>query len=197
MGPQRLRVRLPRPLNRKLPLRPYSWEEAVGTSILSEAGNGMNRRDELLIMCKALKQGGKFVVITDRLILIVSCFSLVDYDKPEFRGVPANPEWVIEAEIGMDSIIHAGASGEVVHIVGSSPDPMSRHSQHHPIKRGGGTRVKRWSSPAAPLPLYQTNLEFSCREEADELLQVLLSVIEKGKERGWGCGYILHQSNLK
>ncbi|KAJ6753416.1 VACUOLAR PROTEIN SORTING-ASSOCIATED PROTEIN VPS13 [Salix purpurea] len=37
MGPQCYRVRLPRPLSRELPLRPYSLEEAVGTSVLMEA----------------------------------------------------------------------------------------------------------------------------------------------------------------
>ncbi|KAK7832237.1 vacuolar protein sorting-associated protein 13a [Quercus suber] len=31
MGSQRFRAPLPRPLSRELPLRPYSWEDAVGT----------------------------------------------------------------------------------------------------------------------------------------------------------------------
>ncbi|KAE9461490.1 hypothetical protein C3L33_06604, partial [Rhododendron williamsianum] len=195
VGPQRLRVRLPRPLSRELPLMPYSWEEAVGTSILAEAENGLKLKEEVLIMCKALKQGGKFVVITERLILIVSCLSLVDFGGPEFQGVPVDPEWVIEAEIGIDSIIHADTSAEVVHIVGSSSDPLLRQNQ---LKRGGGgARAKRWNNPPTTLPLYQTNLEFSCKEEAEELLRVLLSTIEKGKERGWGSVYLLHQSNLK
>ncbi|XP_058197048.1 uncharacterized protein LOC131313017 isoform X3 [Rhododendron vialii] len=195
VGPQRLRVRLPRPLSRELPLMPYSWEEAVGTSILAEAENGLKLKEEVLIMCKALKQGGKFVVITERLILIVSCLSLVDFGDPEFQGVPVDPEWVIEAEIGIDSIIHADTSAEVVHIVGSSSDPLLRQNQ---LKRGGGgARAKRWNNPPTTLPLYQTNLEFSCKEEAEELLRVLLSTIEKGKERGWGSVYLLHQSNLK
>lgn len=195
VGPRRLRVRLPRPLSRELPLMPYSWEEAVGTSILAEAENGLKLKEEVLIMCKALKQGGKFVVITERLILIVSCLSLVDFGDPEFQGVPVDPEWVIEAEIGIDSIIHADTSVEVVHIVGSSSDPLLRQNQ---VKRGGGgARAKRWNNPPTTLPLYQTNLEFSCKEEAEELLQVLLSTIEKGKERGWGSVYLLHQSNLK
>ncbi|XP_052202477.1 uncharacterized protein LOC127808127 isoform X2 [Diospyros lotus] len=194
--PQRLRVRLPRPLSRELPLRTYSWDEAVGTSILSEADNG-KLKDELLIMCKALKQGGKFVIITERLVLIVACSSLVDLGKPEFRGVPADPEWVIEAEIGMDSIIHVDTYGGVVHIVGSSSDQLLRQNQYQLKRGGGGMRGKRWNNPSMPLPLYQTNLEFNCEEEAEELLQVLLSAIEKGKERGWGCINIVHQSNLK
>ncbi|GMP98388.1 hypothetical protein CsSME_00046298 [Camellia sinensis var. sinensis] len=196
MGPQRLRVRLPRPVNRELPLRPYSWEEAIGSSVLAEADNGLKLKDEHLIMCKALKQGGKFVLITERLILIVDCVSLVNLGKPEFRGVPANPEWVIEADIGIDTVIHADTSEGVVHIVGSSSDPLLRQNQHQ-FKRGSGARAKRWNNPPTSLPLYQTNLEFARNEEAEELLQVLLSAIEQGKERGWGFVQILHQCNLR
>lgn len=54
MGSQRFRARLPRPLNRELPLRPYSWEEAVGTSVLVEADNDLKLKDEALVMCKPL-----------------------------------------------------------------------------------------------------------------------------------------------
>ncbi|KAL7197985.1 hypothetical protein ACSBR2_020498 [Camellia fascicularis] len=196
MGPQRLRVRLPRPANRELPLRPYCWEEAIGSSVLAEADNGLKLKDEHLIMCKALKQGGKFVLITERLILIADCVSLVNLGKPEFRGVPANPEWVIEADIGIDTVIHADTSEGVVHIVGSSSDPLLRQNQHQ-FKRGSGARAKRWNNPPTLLPLYQTNLEFTRNEEAEELLQVLLSAIEQGKERGWGCVQVLHQCNLR
>ncbi|KAI7990467.1 putative vacuolar protein sorting-associated protein 13C [Camellia lanceoleosa] len=196
MGPQRLRVRLPRPVNRELPLRPYSWEEAIGSSVLAEADNGLKLKDEHLIMCKALKQGGKFVLITERLILIVDCVSLVNLGKPEFRGIPANPEWVIEADIGIDTVIHADTSEGVVHIVGSSSDPLLRQNQHQ-FKRGSGSRAKRWNNPPTSLPLYQTNLEFTRNEEAEELLQVLSSAIEQGKERGWGCVQVLHQCNLR
>lgn len=193
MGSRRFRVRLPRPLSSEFPLRPYSWEEAVGTSVLSE-----DNKDEILVMCKSLKQGGKFAIITERLVLIVSCPSLVDLGRPEFRGVPANPEWVIETEIGMDSVIHADCDGEVVHIVGSSADMMLRQSHHQNQKRGGGGgRGKRWSNSPTPLPLFQTNLDFTCKDEADNFLQVLLSMIKKGKDRGWGSLHLLHQINLK
>ncbi|KAA8547313.1 hypothetical protein F0562_003823 [Nyssa sinensis] len=190
MGPQRFRVRLPRPLSRELPLRPYSWEEAVGTSILAEADDGLKLKNEMLVMCKALKQGGQFVVITERLLVIVSCACLVDLGKPEFPGIPADPEWVIEAKIGIESVIHADRSGVVVHIVGSSSDTSL-------LKRVGVARGKQWYNSPTPLPLFQTNLEFIREEEAEDLLQVLLSTIEKGKEQGWGCVYLLHQSNLK
>lgn len=196
MGSQRFRVRLPRPLSRELPLRPYSWEEAVGSSVLSEAGDGLKLKDEMLVMCKTLKQGGKFVIITERLVLIVSCSSLVDLGKPRFRGIPADPGWVIEAEIGMDSVIHASADMEVVHILGSSSDALSRQNQHQ-HKRSGGTRGKRGSNSATPIPFFQTDVDFTCNEEAENFLQVLLSTIKKGKELGWGAVYLLHQSNLK
>ncbi|KAL5806155.1 hypothetical protein ACOSQ4_028888 [Xanthoceras sorbifolium] len=193
---QRYRVRLPRPLSRELPLRPYSWEEAIGASVLMEADDGLKFKDEVLVMSKALKQAGKFVIVTQRLILIVSCSSLVNLGKPEFRGVAVDPEWVIESEISLDSVIHADTNEALVHIVGSRSGGLSRQNQH-PSKRGSGTRTKWWNDPSTPLPLFQTNLELTSQEDAKELLQMLLSTIEQGKGRSWGSGYILHQSNIK
>lgn len=193
MGSHRLRVRLPRPLSRESPLRPYSWEEAVGTSVLSEFDSGLKLKDEILVLCRRLKQGGKFVIITERLVLLVSCSSLVDLGKPRFRGVPADPEWVTEAEIGMDSVIHADADNEVVHIVGSSSDTLSRQKQYQ-LNRNDR---KRWNNSSTPVPLYQTNLEFTCIEEAENFLQILLATVRKGKEHGWGHVNLIHQSNLK
>jgi hypothetical protein len=71
MGPQRFRARLPRPLSKEFPLRPYSWEEAVGTSVLLEADNGSKLKDEVLVMCKALKQAGK--ICHDHREICVDC----------------------------------------------------------------------------------------------------------------------------
>ncbi|KAK1396810.1 putative Vacuolar protein sorting-associated protein [Heracleum sosnowskyi] len=193
MGSHRLRVRLPRPLSRESPLSPYSWEDAVGTSVLSDFDSGLKLKDEILVLCRRLKQGGKFVIITERLVLLVSCSSLVDLGKPRFRGIPADPEWVTEAEIGMDSVIHADADNEVVHIVGSSSDTLSRQKQYQ-LNRNDR---KRWNNSTTPVPLYQTNLEFICVEEAENFLQVLLATVRKGKEHGWGYVNLLHQSNLK
>ncbi|RVW77242.1 putative vacuolar protein sorting-associated protein 13A [Vitis vinifera] len=196
MGARRLRVRLPRPLSRELPLMPYSWEEAVGASVLADADDELRLKEEVLITCKALKQDGKFFIITERLILIVSCSSLVGLGKPEFQGVPATPEWVIEAEIGLESVIHADTDDAVIHIVGSSSETMLGQT-HQPQRKSTGMRTKQWNNPPTPLPFFQTSLEFVCKEDAEELLQILLSAIEQGKERGWGSGYLLHQSNLK
>nr|XP_027100369.1 uncharacterized protein LOC113719357 isoform X2 [Coffea arabica] len=197
VGSQRFRVRLPRALSEGCALKPYSWEEAIGTAVLRNAENVVKLGDQILIMCKALRQGGKFVIVTDRSILVVSCSSLVDLGKPDFLGVPASPEWAVEADIGMDSVIHATIDECAVHIVGSSMDTFSRASPHQQQKHSQGSRVKRWNNYQSPLPLFQTNLEFACKEDAQDLLQMLLSTIEKGKDRGWGRTYILHQSNLK
>ncbi|KAE8077724.1 hypothetical protein FH972_016258 [Carpinus fangiana] len=195
-GPQRFRARLPRPLSKEFPLRPYSWEEAVGTSVLVEADNGSKLKDEVLVMCKALKQAGKFVMITERFVLIVSCLGLVDLGKPEFQGIAADPKWIIESEIGLESVIHADTDQGVVHIVGSSPDTLLRQNQHHP-RKSSGMKTVRWNNPPTTLPLFQTNLELAREEDAENLLQILLSTLELGKERGWGCGHLLHQSNIK
>ncbi|XP_034206662.1 uncharacterized protein LOC117620640 isoform X2 [Prunus dulcis] len=193
MGQQRFRVRLPRPLSRELPLRPYTWEEAVGASALVEADDSFRLKDEILVMCKELRQAGKFVIITHRLVLIVSCSSLVDLGKPEFRGVPADLEWVIESEVRLESVIHADCDQGVVHIVGSSSNIPLRQNQQ--AKRSSGTGAGRWNNPT--VPLIQTNLELAHQEDAENLLQILLSTIELGKEQGWGCRYLLHRSNIK
>ncbi|GJS83807.1 putative vacuolar protein sorting-associated protein [Tanacetum coccineum] len=195
MGSQRLRVRLPRPLSRDYPLRPYLWEEAVGASVLSDADDSLMLKDETLILSKPLKQKDKFVIITERLILIVSCPSLVNLGQPEFRGVPADLDWNIEAEITLDSVIHVDTDEEIVHIVGSSSDVVLTQNQNQ--RRGVGNSGKqRFYNPPTPLPLFQTNLECSCKEEARELLKVIMATIEKGKERGWGGAHRLHQSNV-
>lgn len=189
-------MRLPRPLISGIPLKPYSWEEAVGTAVLRDWDNGGKR---ILIMCKALRQGGKFIIITPRFVLVVSCSSLVDLGKLEFQGVPANPEWMIEAEVAMDCIIHANVEENVVvHIIGNSTDTFSRPSpsQHQHKQVQVSPRGKLGSKSQSPVPIFVTSLEFACKEDAEELLQVLLSAIKKGKERGWGGTHVLHQSNL-
>ncbi|KAL7090722.1 hypothetical protein ACP275_12G059000 [Erythranthe tilingii] len=189
MGYRCLRVRLPRPLSAESPLKPYSWEEAIGTFVLAETD--MKLREETLIMCKALKQCGQYVLITRRLIVIVGCSSLVELGKPNFEGVPSDPKWVIESEIGMDGVILADNDGEVVHIVGSGSDTSFRQNL-----QGNEAKGKLRHNFQAPLPLLQTNLEFNSSEEADEFLRVLRCMIELGKEQGWGSLYILHQSKV-
>ena len=192
MRRQSFRVRFPRPLSREVPLGPYSWEEAVGKSMLAAAGDGLRFKDEVFVTCKALKQAGKFVVITERLIIIVSCSSLVDLGKPEFRGVPADLEWIVEEEIGLEGLMHVNTIQGVVHIVGSSADTLLRQNQQ--AKGGDGTNV-RWKSPT--IPFVQMNLELERSEEAESLLLVLLSTIEQGKDRGWGCRHLLHRNSIR
>ncbi|XP_048139080.1 uncharacterized protein LOC115752507 isoform X2 [Rhodamnia argentea] len=188
----RRRIRLPRPLSKEFPLRPYSWEEAIGTSVLTEAGDGLKFKDEPLVMCRALKQAGKFVIMTERLILLVSCPSLVDYANPNFQGIEADPDWDLESEIFLDSVIHIDANDGILHIVGSGSDAFLRQNQHQ-AKRSG----MRVQSGNPTLPLYQIDLELAPGKNAEEVLQILQSVIERGKERGWGGGSVLHRVNIK
>ncbi|XP_042063835.1 uncharacterized protein LOC121807630 isoform X1 [Salvia splendens] len=191
MGYRCFRVRLPRPLSSESPLKPYSWDEAVGTYILTETD--VNLRDETLVICKALKQSGQYVLITGRLILVVSCPSLI-----ESEGVPADPKWEILSEIGLDSVILADNDGEVVHIVGSGSDTTSfRQNLQHPKRGSDDAKGKLWSSSHTPLPFLQTNLELGSEEEADDFLRMLRGMIESGREQGWGAKYILHQSNIR
>nr|KYP76317.1 Putative vacuolar protein sorting-associated protein 13A [Cajanus cajan] len=198
LRPQHFRVRLRRPLCREFPLKPYSWEEAVGTSVLVEADDGLKFKDEKLVACKALKEAGKFVVITERFVLVVFSASLINLGKPEFGGIPVDLEWIIEWEIGLENIIHADSSQGVVHIVGSRPESLLRQNQHSPKGGSGGrTRAVRWNHYATHLPFPQTNLELASEEDAANLLQILLSAIEKEKGNAWDCGRILHRARMK
>ncbi|XP_027919445.1 uncharacterized protein LOC114177994 isoform X3 [Vigna unguiculata] len=192
LRPQHYRVRLRRPLCREFPLKPYSWEEAVGTSVLVEGDDGLKFKDEKLVACKGLKEGGKFVVLTERFVLIVFSPSLINLGKPEFCGIPVDLEWIIEWEIGLENIIHADSSEGVVHIVGSRPESLLRQNQHSPKGRS-----VRWNQYATHLPFPQTNLELSSKEDAANFLQILLSAIEKEKGKAWDCGRILHRARMK
>ncbi|XP_021760935.1 LOW QUALITY PROTEIN: uncharacterized protein LOC110725772 [Chenopodium quinoa] len=194
-GPHHLRVRLPRALSAELPLGCYSWDEAIGTAVLLEV-DGSKFRDEVLVMCKALQVAGEFVVLTEKLILIIECSSLVDLGKSVFQGIVAEPEWKLVAEIALESVIHHKIDGKVMHIVGSSSEALIGKSQHHHHRWTGG-RMKLWSKSPNPLPLFQTDLEFASKEEAEYFLEVLSSIIKKGREQGWGKMYLLHQSNLR
>ncbi|KAH6809791.1 hypothetical protein C2S51_027574 [Perilla frutescens var. frutescens] len=194
MGYRCFRVRLPRPLSAESPLKPYSWDEAVGTYVLNETD--VNLRDETLVICKALKQCGQYVLITGRLILVFSCPNLIDFSSPNFKGVPADPKWEIQSEIGLDSVILADNDGEVVHIVGSGSDTSFGQNLQQQKRGNDAAKGKLWNSSPTPLPFLQTNLEFTCPEDADDFLRVLRGMIESGREQGWGAKYVLHQSNI-
>lgn len=190
---QRHKLRLPRPLSREQPLRPYSWEEAVGTAVLMEVGDSLKFKGEKLVKCKALKQEGAFVVITGRQLLVLSSPSLVDFRKPGFLGIPVDLVWNIEREIGLESVIHTDCSGGVVRIIGSNSDGVWNWRQDQQ-KKSSPTR-KRWNNPSAQ-PLLQTNVELPSEEEAEDLFSVLLSTIETGKSRSWHSRFVLSRSNI-
>ncbi|CAA7410691.1 unnamed protein product [Spirodela intermedia] len=168
---KRFRTRLPRPLARDLPLSPYSWEEAIGVSMLLEADSS-RFKDEIFIKCRGLKQDGKFIIITERLVVIVLCSALVGLGKPGFLGV-ADVVWVIETEMTIDSIIHIDREAMVVNVVGSKVETLSRQ------KRNDGIM---WNPPAS-VPLFQMSTELPDEETAEDVLQTLWSIKEQGDLR--------------
>ncbi|KAK9110206.1 hypothetical protein Sjap_018266 [Stephania japonica] len=185
--PRHFRVRFPRPLVRGLPMQPYSWEEAIGTAMLLGAADA-KLKDEIHVKCKALKQTGTFVIITKRLVIIFSCSSLVELNTSEFCIV-ADPEWVIRVEMGLETLIHVDREKEVINIVGSRSETLlKQHQQKKTIAR------TKWSTNT--LPLFQMNVEFKNEEEAEEVLQVILSTFEDIKEHHFGM-HVLHQSNIR
>lgn len=181
----RLRVRFPRPVARDHPLFPYSWEEAIGVSMLIQVDNS-RLKEETFVMCKALREPGKFVVLTEKLLLLVSSPYLVDLGTPQFVGVPPDPQWSIDTEMNLKSVVHLDRSQEVVNIVGSNGDTSPRD-------RKGGIRGRAVSS--AFIPLFHLSVELPNIEDAEGTLQVLQALIDKGKARRWDKN-ILHRSNI-
>lgn len=181
---KRFRTRLPRPLARDLPLSPYSWEEAIGVSMLLEADSS-RFKDEIFIKCRALTQDGKFIIITERLVVIVSCSALVGLGKPGFPGV-ADVMWVIETEMCIDSIIHIDREARVVNVVGSKVETLSRQKRNDKMM---------WTPPAS-VPLFQMSTELPDEETAEDVLQTLCSIKEQGDFQNRNVK-ILHRSNLR
>ncbi|KAL6005778.1 hypothetical protein ACLOJK_032032 [Asimina triloba] len=175
---KRLRVRFPRPLAKEAPLSPYCWEEAIGTSMLLEASNA-KYNDEIYIMCKALKEPGKFVLITEQIVMIFECSNLVGFGSPEFAGV-ADLKWVIEAQMGLEAVIHIDREEDVLNIVGSRTEILSR--LHQPKSN---LRIRQWE-PSASSPFVQMGMQLSSPEQAEDVLRTLWSTIKQGRERSWG-----------
>lgn len=182
----RLRVRLPRPLERDLPLFPYSWEKAIGIAVLKQANNH-NLQNEAFVMCKLLRKPGNFVVITEKLLLVVSSSYLINLGKESFGGVPPDPAWVVETEMNLESVVHMDRSGEVMNIVGSNADTLAK-------QRRGHVRNGPWT-PSGSTPLFHASVELRSPEEAENTLQVVSTIVEKGRMQRWDSR-VLHRSNL-
>uniref|UniRef100_A0A453S180 Intermembrane lipid transfer protein VPS13-like C-terminal domain-containing protein n=1 Tax=Aegilops tauschii subsp. strangulata TaxID=200361 RepID=A0A453S180_AEGTS len=181
----RLRVRFSRPVARDRPLFPYSWEEAVGVSLLLQADCG-RLKDETFVVCKILREPAKFLVLSEKLLLLVSSRYLVDLGSPQFAGVPPDPQWAIETEMNLKSIVHLDRAQEVVNIVGSNGETSPRD------KRG---RSRDIALSSAFIPLFHFSVELPSIEDAEGTLQFLMALIEKGKARRWDKN-ILHRSNI-
>ncbi|XP_019702812.1 uncharacterized protein [Elaeis guineensis] len=183
----RFRIRFRRPLARELPLSPYSWEEAIGVSMLLQA-DGSRLKDEIFVMCKMLKHAGKFVIVSKRLVLIVWCSCLVSLRLPDFPGVPPDPRWAIETEMTLESVVHVDRTEEMVNIVGSKAETLPKQKKH-------SMRNRRWVPPTSA-PLFHLSVELPNKEEAEDTLQVLLSAIEQGKLQRRGV-HMFHRNNLR
>ncbi|KAJ1693233.1 hypothetical protein LUZ63_009931 [Rhynchospora breviuscula] len=182
----RLRVRFPRPLQRDLPLFPYSWEEAIGNAAVKQANNH-SLQNEAFVMCKPLRKPGHFVVITENLLLVVSSSYLTDLGQENFNGVPSNPGWVVETRMNLKSVVHMDRAGEVVNIVGSNADTLAK-------QRRGYVRNGPWI-PSSSTPLFHASVELRSLEEAEDTLQVISTMVEKGRMLRWDS-HVLHRSNL-
>lgn len=176
------RTRLPRHLARNLPLSPYSWEDAIGVSVLRQADMA-RLKNEVYVACRALRKEGSFIVISEKLVLIVSSPCLAGFGLTNFVGVPANPTWVVEMEMSLESVVHVDRGDKDLNIVGNNVDVPYKHKK--------GFRIR---SPTCA-PFVCVSVELPNAEEAEDVLQILMSTIELGKEKRWGV-QVLHRSNL-
>jgi hypothetical protein len=131
-----------------------------------------------LSCAKHLREPAKFVLLTEKLLLLVSSPYLVD--------LGTDPQWSIDTEMNLKSIVHLDRSQEVVNIVGSNGETSPRD-------RKGGIRGRAVSS--AFIPLFHLSVELPNIEDAEGTLQVLQALIDKGKTRRWDRN-ILHRSNI-
>lgn len=178
----RCRTRLPRPLARELPLSPYSWEEAIGVSMLQQADMG-SLKDEVYVSCKALKKEGGFIVISKKLVIVFFSSSLIGFGSSNFAGVPANPTWVVEMQMSLESVVHVDRAGDDLNIVGNNADVPCKH------KKSFRSRISTYA------PFVCMNVELPDTEAAEDVLQVLMSTIELGKDKRWDV-QVIHRSNL-
>ncbi|MQL85896.1 hypothetical protein Taro_018429 [Colocasia esculenta] len=168
------RIRLPRPLARDLPLSPYSWEEAIGVSMLLEADNS-RFKDEIFVKCRALKQDGKFIVMTETLVMVISCPGLVGLGKPGFIGI-ADLIWAIEMEMCVDSIMHVDRELAMVNTIGNRVETLSRQRRSDKV---------RMVNTSASVPLFQMCVELPDEEKAEDVMQTLWSMMEQANARKW------------
>ncbi|KAL4187276.1 hypothetical protein AMTRI_Chr09g38240 [Amborella trichopoda] len=172
----RFRVRFPRPLAFDLPLLPYSWEEAVGISMLLEADES-RLRNETFVTCKALKQAGGFVVVTERVLLTVKCATLAAMELGDHHVGVHDAEWTINLEMALERVIHIDVQGEVLNVLA--------YKQEWVMGKRRGSRIGQWSPLG--MPLVHESVELSEEVAALEVLHVLWSMIERGKHRAWGA----------
>ena len=142
-------------------------------------------KDEVFIKCRALKHDGKFIIITERLILVVYCAALADLGKPGFRGV-ADVTWVVETEMPINSIIHMDRELIKVNVIGSKVETLRQ-------KRND---ILGLLDPSASVPLSQMSAELTDEEAAEDVLQTLLSIKERGNFHSRSLK-IVHRSNMR
>ncbi|KAG0481941.1 hypothetical protein HPP92_010025 [Vanilla planifolia] len=179
-------VHLPRPLARELPLSPYSWEDALGLTMLLQA-DGAKYKDEIYVICKSLKQTGKFIVIREKHVFVVYCSCLIGLGLLDFAGMPANLTWVIEIGMKLESIVLVDRTDDSVNVVGSNAEVACRHKKV-------GSRHKAWVLPISA-PFIYLSMELPSDLEADDVLQVLLLAIQIEMEKRCGL-QVLHRANL-
>lgn len=119
---QERRTRPPRFLRRFGPLLPYSWEEAIGNAVLAQAlGSRLN--NEVYVTCKPLAESGRYILLTETLLLKVTSTNPATTLGHSTR---LGPEWTIDSEIALEDILHVERDGTTLNILMGSPRCLSR-----------------------------------------------------------------------
>ncbi|XP_059074534.1 uncharacterized protein LOC131074913 isoform X2 [Cryptomeria japonica] len=163
------RVRLPRPVIRDSPLRPYSWEEAVGTAMLQEVESS-RLNDEVFLTCIALGPPGMFVVVTERLLLKVKNANLASETSSE-NTAPAGPEWEIYLEIAFSDVIHLNREGQLLNVLAGTPETY--------FKKTKDPKISKQNYRAHFFPFTRQSIELPNDDVAEELLHLLQSLLDE------------------
>ncbi|KAL5726588.1 hypothetical protein ACHQM5_009620 [Ranunculus cassubicifolius] len=164
--------RLPRHLIKGHPLQSFTEEGAIAKSVLQS--EDLCLKSEKLIMCMKLKEEHKFFIITEKLILVVTC-SNHDLNSPQ---------WEIEVVVRLDDVTYVDREVEQVIIVSIDKNNNSGTTRSKPSINLGFTDFRT------------VTIEFAGEEEGNYVLEVLRATCKCRNERGTEV-HVLHRYGVR
>eukprot|EP00249_Psilotum_nudum_P016244 c25743_g1_i1 orf=309-3461(-) len=154
------RIRPPRHLDKGV-LLPYSLEDAIGNAVLQEAVGG-HLQNQNYFICKPLAQPGRYILLTERVLLRVRKSLTTDAGE---SGFYFGPEWTVDLEISHEDILHIDRDGAILSILFVSRTCPKNRVPH---------RLASYSKP-----LLHQSIEMMTEVHAEELSSILSILIDK------------------